>query len=124
MTVDLMQSKPAGPKLDCALQLSLRDLVDDSLLPRFAGSKLVRFVSPVIRRDFVEGLWLPRCRHMESRIGSAAVGQTRVAGAQTCLRHCSSGTAAVPELIYRYFGRQNVRRRRKPVPGEVRQSKR
>ena len=56
MTVDLMQSKPAGPKLDSALQLSLRDLVDDSPLPRFPGSKLVRFASPVIRRDFVD--WL------------------------------------------------------------------
>src|SRR5947208_12710811 len=106
MTVDLMQSKPAGPKLDSALQLSLRDLGDDSPLPRFPGSKLVRFASPVIPRDFVDGLWLPRCRHMESRIGSAAVGQTRLACAQRCERHCSRRTAAVPELIHQCFGRE------------------
>jgi len=79
MTVDLMQSKPAGPKLDSALQLSLRDLIDDSPLPRFPGSKLVRFVSPVIRRDFVEVSWLACCRHLQSRICSAVVGSTRVA---------------------------------------------
>src|SRR6266513_2107284 len=105
MTVDLMQLKPADPKLDSALQLSLRDLVDDSPLPRFPGSKLVRFVSPMIRHDFVDGLWLPCCWHTASWIGSAAVGQTHVACAQTCERHCSSRTVAVPGLKRQYFGR-------------------